>query len=107
MLLASVPEDDRRKSMHVVGVDGTGDRALAEPDGPDQAVGVAEFIAAEEMGRARGYWWSPDGEALLVARVDDTPVPRWHIADPEHPEQSPAVVGYPARMREYNRRNKP
>jgi dipeptidyl-peptidase-4 len=23
--------------------------------------GLAEFIAAEEMGRTRGYWWSPDG----------------------------------------------
>ena len=36
--------------------------------------GLAEFIAAEEMGRTRGYWWSPDGSALLVARVDETPV---------------------------------
>ena len=24
--------------------------------------GLAEFIAAEEMGRMRGYWWSPDGD---------------------------------------------
>ena len=70
--------------------------ALAEPEGPGIGYGLADFVAAEEMGRMRGYWWSPDGEALLVARVDDTPVPRWHIADPEHPERPPAVVGYPA-----------
>ena len=25
--------------------------------------GSADFIAAEEMGRFRGYWWSPDGTA--------------------------------------------
>ncbi len=48
------------------------------------------------MDRHRGYWWSPDGSALLVARVDETPVDRWHIADPAHPEQAPAVVAYPA-----------
>ena len=29
----------------------------------------------------------PTGDALLVARVDDTPVPRWHIADPAHPDR--------------------
>ncbi len=44
----------------------------------------------------RGYWWSPDGDALLVARVDDAPVQRWHIADPAHPDRTPAVVAYPA-----------
>src|SRR6478609_475289 len=58
--------------------------------------GLAEFIAAEEMGRTRGYWWSPDGSALLVARVDDTPVNRWHIADPANPDRTPAEVAYPA-----------
>jgi dipeptidyl-peptidase 4 len=58
--------------------------------------GLAEFVAAEEMGRARGYWWSPDGTRLLIARVDESPVRRWHIADPANPERKPAVVTYPA-----------
>jgi dipeptidyl-peptidase 4 len=58
--------------------------------------GLAEFIAAEEMGRYRGYWWSPDGSALLVARVDETPVNRWHIADPANPDRPPAEAAYPA-----------
>ena len=44
----------------------------------------------------RGYWWSPAGDALVVARVDDTPVQRWHIADPAHPDRVPTVVAYPA-----------
>jgi dipeptidyl-peptidase 4 len=83
-------------ALRVVGVDGAGDRALAEPDGPDQAVGVAEFIAAEEMGRARGFWWSPDGTRLLVSFVDKSPVRRFHIADPANPEVAPNVVSYPA-----------
>jgi dipeptidyl-peptidase-4 len=58
--------------------------------------GVAEFIAAEEMDRYRGFWWSPDGTALLAARVDDTPVDRWWIADPATPQRPPTEVAYPA-----------
>ncbi|GAA0407007.1 peptidase [Acrocarpospora corrugata] len=58
--------------------------------------GLAEFNAAEELGRMRGYWWSPAGDALLVARVDESPVQRWHIADPANPDREPAVVAYPA-----------
>jgi dipeptidyl-peptidase-4 len=71
-------------------------RVLAEEDDPEVRWGVAEFIAAEEMDRSRGYWWAPDGEALLVARVDDTPVARWWIADPAHPDHPPTEVAYPA-----------
>ncbi|MGO8981408.1 MAG: prolyl oligopeptidase family serine peptidase [Streptosporangiaceae bacterium] len=58
--------------------------------------GLAEFVAAEEMGRTRGYWWAPDGTALLVARVDENPVQRWHIADPANPATPAREVRYPA-----------
>ena len=58
--------------------------------------GSAEFIAAEEMGRMRGYWWSPDSQQIAACRVDVANVPIWYIADPAHPE-SPAVEHrYPA-----------
>jgi dipeptidyl-peptidase 4 len=83
-------------ALRVVGVDGTGDRVLAEPDGPDRACGLAEFVAAEEMQRTRGYWWSPDGTRLLVALTDRHDVRRWHIADPANPAAPPNVVSYPA-----------
>ncbi|MEE1784918.1 prolyl oligopeptidase family serine peptidase [Streptomyces sp. SP17BM10] len=76
--------------------DGSGDRALAEPDGPNVTWGQAEFIAQEEMSRDRGYWWSPQSDRLLVERADDTPVRRWWIADPANPEREPAEVAYPA-----------
>ena len=83
----------------VAGPGGAGaeDVVVADPAGaPGLSYGVAEFIAAEEMGRMRGYWWAPDGASLLVARVDETPVQRWHIADPANPARSPAAVAYPA-----------
>ena len=73
------------------------DRAVAGPDeNPAVTYGLAEFIAAEEMDRSRGYWWAPDGTAVLVARVDETPVTRWYIADPANPDRRPAEVAYPA-----------
>ncbi len=83
-------------SLRVIGVDGADDRALAEPDGPNVTYGAADFIAAEELDRHRGYWWSPDGRQVLAARVDDSPVSRWHIADPANPQQPAREVGYPA-----------
>ncbi|MFI6502891.1 prolyl oligopeptidase family serine peptidase [Nonomuraea typhae] len=57
--------------------------------------GVAEFAAAEELGRTRGHWWSPDGRTLLAARVDESAVPRRYLADPASPEQAPARLPYP------------
>lgn len=36
--------------------------------------GEAEFVAQEEMGRATGYWWSPDDSRIAVQRFDEAPV---------------------------------
>jgi len=44
-------------------------------DGSDTTSwGLAEFIAAEELSRQRGYWWSKDGRQLLALRVDEAGV---------------------------------
>ncbi|GAA3980069.1 S9 family peptidase [Thermobifida alba] len=83
-------------AVHVLDVADGGDRVVAAPDGQNVTWGLAEFIAAEEMGRYRGLWWSPDGTFLLAARVDDTPVRRWHISDPGSPETAAQTVAYPA-----------
>ncbi|MGW1717695.1 prolyl oligopeptidase family serine peptidase [Streptomyces sp. NPDC002156] len=71
-------------------------RTLAEPESETVTYGLAEFIAAEEMARSRGFWWSPESDRLLVARADDAPVDRWWISDPAHPEREPQRVAYPA-----------
>ncbi|MGA4839802.1 prolyl oligopeptidase family serine peptidase [Streptomyces sp. G45] len=86
-------------ALRVTAADGTGDRALAAPEAAEAdtvTYGLAEFIAAEEMDRHRGFWWSPESDRLLVARVDDAPVRRWWIADPAHPDREPVPVAYPA-----------
>ena len=72
------------------------DRLVIKEPGDTVSWGSAEFIAAEEMGRSRGFWWAPDGQSLLVARVDTTEVPVWHIASPADPAASPVPMAYPA-----------
>ena len=72
------------------------DTLLASPERPEVAYGLAEHVAAEEMGRQRGHWWSPDGSKLLVCRVDNSPVQRWWIAEPSAPWIPPRQVFYPA-----------
>jgi dipeptidyl-peptidase 4 len=73
-----------------------GPRTAGSGDSEDITYGLAEFVAAEEMGRYRGYWWAPDGSAMLVARVDNSPVNRWFISDPANPDRRPAEIRYPA-----------
>lgn len=85
-----------RGALRLIGVDGTGDRALAEPDGPDVTYGLAEYVAAESIGRYRGYWWSPASDRLAVARVDNGPVQIRYLADPSRPEVPPTAHRYPA-----------
>ena len=37
--------------------------------------GESEFVAQEEMGQPRGYWWSPDESMIAFKRFDEAPVP--------------------------------
>ena len=83
-------------ALRVVGIDGSGDRALAEPETDTVTYGLAEFIAAEEMGRFRGYWWAPEGDRLFAERADEAPIQTWFISDPANPGKEPMAVRYPA-----------
>ena len=74
--------------------DGSEVRTVTPAD--DASWGLADFIAAEELGRTRGFWWAPDGRTLLVARVDETDVDTWWIADPAAPDRAPQSIRYPA-----------
>jgi dipeptidyl-peptidase-4 len=82
--------------LRVTGPDG--DQLVAGEDQADPAIvwGAAEFVAAEEMGRGRGFWWGPDSDKLLVARVDNSPVATWHISEPVDASIEPRSLPYPA-----------
>ena len=54
-------------ALHVIDLATGEDTVLAEPGGAaGLSFGLAEFVAAEEMGRMRGYWWAPDGSAVSL-----------------------------------------
>ena len=78
--------------------DGSSDQLVVGPDDGEDAIvwGAAEFVAAEEMGRSRGFWWSPDGDGLLVSRVDTSEVATWHISEPVDASITPRSLPYPA-----------
>ncbi|MFM2077089.1 MAG: hypothetical protein RJA49_979, partial [Actinomycetota bacterium] len=84
------------RTLRIAELDGSSWELAGEADLPDVTWGSADFIAAEEMGRHRGYWWSPDGSSVAACRVDVGAVPRWYIADPAHPEHHPQEIRYPA-----------
>ncbi len=82
-------------ALHVRDLDG-GNRVLVADDDPDMFWGLPEFIAAEEMDRLRGHWWSPDGRMLATTRVDERGVRVWYLSDPSEPDARPRPIRYPA-----------
>ena len=87
------------KALRVVDLEGqdfelVGPATLNEPE--HVSWGSAEFVAAEEMNRYRGYWWAPSGHHIAACRVDESPIDEWFIADPAHPERQPTAIRYPA-----------
>ncbi len=82
--------------LHVVDLADEGVTVLAADDDPDITWGLAEFVAAEELGRLRGWWWSPDGRRIAACRVDTSPVASWWLHEPVAPGSAPRMVRYPA-----------
>ncbi|WP_330237943.1 S9 family peptidase [Streptomyces sp. NBC_00525] len=83
-------------ALRTVRSDGTGESALAGPEGEHITYGLSDHVSQESIGRTRGYWWSPSGDALLVARVDTSRVRRRYLTDPARPERPPRALPYPA-----------
>jgi len=55
----------------------------------DREYATPEPVAAD-LGRQRGYWWSPDSRSIIFQRTDARAVATRYLADPAHPEQRPA-----------------
>ncbi len=54
-------------------------RQLTSSAGDGITNGVAEYIAQEEMGRSKGYWWSPNSQHLAYVQADSRHIPRYPI----------------------------
>jgi dipeptidyl-peptidase-4 len=84
----------RSRSVGLIDVDGNNSRVLVDEAGVSW--GQAEFAAWMSMERSDGLWWSPDGQQLLVARVDESRVELRYLADPTNPTAEPRSIRVPA-----------
>jgi len=70
----------RDAELYVVSAEGSAPvQVTAGARGTRRTHGLAEYIAQEEMGRSHGFWWSPDGQWLAFAEVDETHIPMYRI----------------------------
>jgi dipeptidyl-peptidase-4 len=79
-----------------VGSDGRGPETPITTGGTEaKPHGLSEFVAQEELGRLRGFWFSPDGRAVLYEEADQSKVEHPAIVDPAHPTDEPQRAYYP------------
>ncbi|WP_348519628.1 alpha/beta fold hydrolase [Bifidobacterium sp. ESL0728] len=87
------------KAGNVNGANASGDRFSTvwsvgnDPSGTLK-IGLAEFVAGEEMDRYDGFWWAPDSRGLLFEMYDSSSEPMWYISDPAHPDKPAAGRRY-------------
>lgn len=84
------------KNVHVCAFDGSDERVLTNNHDDTVTWGLADFIGSEELGRMTGMWWSPNSDAIIAQRTDDSAVNTWWISDPATPAVAPREQRYPA-----------
>jgi len=82
--------------LHVVNLATREITTLAQRPSDASTWGLADFIAAEEFSRMRGWWWLADGSGIIASLVDEAPVDTWWISDPAQPQNPPREHRYPA-----------
>ncbi len=61
--------------LHVARTDGGAPARVTDDAEPGVSNGLADYIAAEELDRFDGAWWSADSRSLAFAHVDERGVP--------------------------------
>ena len=85
------PLDDRVTAIYGVAVEDED----GEPAENTWRIGLAEFVAGEEMDRYDGFWWSPDSRHVLFESFDTADEPTWFLSDPADPEHPAVGRRYP------------
>jgi dipeptidyl-peptidase-4 len=81
--------------LHVAPVRGGAPLRITDDAEPGVFNGLAEFVAAEELGRFEGAWWSADSRSLAFAHVDERGVPPFTITHVAGREPADEVHHYP------------
>ncbi len=85
----------RDDGFYVYDFDGRRSRRLVSAGEDGVSVGLAEFVAQEEMDRDHGYWWSPDSKTLVYQRTDERTVATLHRASLSKPDAESVAQRYP------------
>ncbi len=64
----------RDRSLFYLHFDSGIERTVARSQDATTHFGTADFLAQEEMHRFEGHWWHPDENAIVLTRVDESPV---------------------------------
>ncbi len=64
----------RNQNLFVMNLHNNREMQLTKAGGGPVKMGMAEFVAQEEMDRMTGYWWAPDESKLAFTKVDESPV---------------------------------
>ena len=89
--LLAVRDDD----LYAIDISSGDAKRLTKGGSTDFTHGLAEFAAAEELQRADGAWWSPDGKTVLFEEADSRDVEMHYISNPETPQVPPVSFRYP------------
>lgn len=81
--------------LYIYDLAGDTEQRLTTRSGENVSNGLAEFAAQEEMDRAEGYWFSPEGDAIAYQQNDDKALETFYIADPANPSKAPLSWRYP------------
>jgi dipeptidyl-peptidase-4 len=81
--------------LYVAPIRGGSTRRLTDDGGPGIFNGLPEFIAAEELDRMAGAWWSANSQAIAYAHVDERGLPPYTIRHAAGHEPLDEVYRYP------------
>ncbi|MFM9958497.1 MAG: DPP IV N-terminal domain-containing protein [Phycisphaerales bacterium] len=85
----------RGGELWVVDVESGKETKLTSGASDTVSFGEAEFVAQEEMGRTKGYWWSPGSKWIAFQRTDVSQVEQVFISDPLNPFKPAQSWRYP------------
>ena len=68
-------------NLHIQEIDESNSKPITFDTNPLITNGLPDFLAAEEMHRFQGHWWSQDEKLIVYCRVDETQVEVSHRLD--------------------------
>lgn len=83
------------KNINVCRFDGSNQSLLTNESAENISWGLSDFISAEEFGRMRGIWWSPNSDSFIAQRTDESAVNTWWISDMANPQSPSRELKYP------------